>query len=52
MALEAVNVIFELKLRPYKPAQDKDFLNGFPKEGRTKAARQEPQLGTFFEDQA
>ena len=43
MALEADSVIFELKQGPWQPDQDKDFLNGFPKEGTTKAARQESQ---------
>ena len=42
-ALEANSVIFELKQGPYQPAQDKDFLNGFPQEGTTEAARQESQ---------
>ena len=43
VALEADSVIFELKQGPYQPAQDKDFLNGFPQEGTTEAARQESQ---------
>ena len=43
MALDANSVIFELKQQPYLPAQDKDFLNGFTKEGTTEAARQEWQ---------
>ena len=43
VALEADSVIFELKQGPYQPAQDKDFLNGFPQEGTTQAARQESQ---------
>ena len=30
VALEADSVIFELKQGPYQPAQDKDFLYGFP----------------------
>ena len=42
-ALEADSMIFELKQEPYQPAQDKDFLNGFLKEGTTEAARQESQ---------
>ncbi len=33
VALEAVSVIFELRQGLYKPAQDKDFLKGFPNEG-------------------
>ena len=41
VALEADSVIFELKQGPYQPAQDKDFLNSFPQEGTTEAARQE-----------
>ena len=32
VALEADSVIFELKQGPYQPAQDKDFLYGFPQE--------------------
>ena len=43
VALEADSVIFELKQGPYQPAQDKDFLNGFPQEGTTEAARQESE---------
>ena len=43
VALEANSVIFELKQGPYQPGQDKDFLNGFPQEGTTEAARQESQ---------
>ena len=43
VALEADSVIFELKQGPYQPAQDKDFLYGFPQEGTTEAARQESQ---------
>ena len=43
VALEADSVIFELKQGPYQPAQDKDFLNGFPQEGTTEATRQESQ---------
>ena len=43
VALEADSVIFELKQGPYQPAQDKDFLNGFPNEGTSEAARQEAQ---------
>ena len=33
VALEADSVMFELKQGPYQPAQDKDFLSGFPQEG-------------------
>ena len=36
-------MIFKLKQGHYQPAQDKDFLNGFPQEGTTEAARQESQ---------
>ena len=43
VALEADSVIFELKQGPYQPAQDKDFLYGFPNEGTSEAARQEAQ---------
>ena len=43
VALEADSVIFELKQGPYQPAQDKDFLSGFPQEGTTEATRQESQ---------
>ena len=43
VGLKADSVIFELKQGPYQPAQDKDFLNGFPLEGTTEAARQESQ---------
>ena len=43
VALEADSVIFKLKQGPYQHAQDKDFLNGFPQEGTTEAARQESQ---------
>ncbi len=43
VALEADSVIFELKQGPYQPAQDKDFLNGFPQEGTAEAAGQEAQ---------
>ena len=43
VALETDSVIVELKQGPYQPAQDKDFLNGFPQEGSTEAARQESQ---------
>jgi len=43
VALEANSVIFELKQGPHQPAQDKDFLNGFPQEGTTEASRQESQ---------
>ncbi|QNI62210.1 cupin fold metalloprotein/ WbuC family [Synechococcus sp. TAK9802] len=43
VALEADSMIFELKQGPYQPSQDKDFLNGFPQEGTTEAARQESQ---------
>lgn len=43
LALEADRVISGLKQGPYQPAQDKDFLDGFPKEGTTEAARQESQ---------
>ena len=48
VALEADSVIFELKQGPYQPAQDKDFLDGFPKEGTTEAARQESQWRGLF----
>ena len=43
VALEADSVIFELKQGPYQPAQDKDFLYGFPQEGTTEATVQESQ---------
>jgi len=43
VALEADSVIFELKQGPYQPAQDIDFLIGFPQEGTTEAAMQESQ---------
>ena len=43
VALEADSVIFELKQGPYHPAQDKDFLNGFPQEGTPEAPVQEAQ---------
>ena len=43
VALEADSVIFELKQGPYRPIQDKDFLDGFPHEGTTEARRQESQ---------
>ena len=43
VALEANSVIFELKQGPYRPIQHKDFLDGFPQEGTTKATRQESQ---------
>ena len=35
VALEANSVIFELKHGTYKPAQEKDYLNGFPQEVTT-----------------
>ena len=41
--LVADSVIFELKQGPYQPAQDKDFLDGFPQEGTAEAARKEAQ---------
>jgi len=43
VALEADSVMFELKQGPYQPAQDKDFLSGFPQEGTPEAAAQETQ---------
>ena len=43
VALEADSVIFELKQGPYQPAQDKDFLRGFPLEGTPDATVQEAQ---------
>ena len=43
VALEADSVMFELKQGPYQPAQDKDFLSGFPQEGTAEAAVQEEQ---------
>ena len=43
VALEADSVIFELKQGPYQPAQDKDFISGFPQEGTAEAAVQEEQ---------
>ena len=43
VALEADSVIFELKQGPYQPAQDKDFLSGFPQEGTTEETKQESQ---------
>ena len=41
VALEADSVIFELKQGPYQPAEDKNFLSGFPHEGTPEAAVQE-----------
>ena len=41
VALEADSVMFELKQGPYQPAQDKDFLSGFPQEGTAEADAQE-----------
>ena len=52
VALEADSVIFELKQGPYQPAKDKDFLNGFPQEATTEAARQELQWRDLLSDQA
>ena len=43
VALEEDSVIFELKQGPYQPAQDKDFLSGFPQEETPEAALQEAQ---------
>ena len=43
VAPEADSVIFELKQGPYQPAEDKDFLSGFPHEGTPEAAVQEAQ---------
>ena len=48
VALEADSVIFELKQWPYQPTQDKNFLNGFHKEGTTEAARQESQWSNLL----
>ena len=52
VALEANSVIFELKQGPYQPTQDKDFLNGFPQEGKPEATRQEAQWRDLLSDQA
>ena len=51
MALEADSVIFELKQGPYQPAQDKDFLKGFPQEGKPEATVQEAQWRDLLSDQ-
>ena len=48
MASEADTVIFELKQGPYRPIQDKDFLDGFPQEGTTEATRQESRWRDLF----
>ena len=52
VALEADSVIFELKQGPYQPAQDKDFLNGFPQEGKPEATMQEAQWRDLLSGQA
>ena len=52
VALEADSVIFALKQRPYQPAQDKDFLNGFPQEDTAESAKQEAQRRVCSQDQA
>ena len=43
VALKAESEIYELKQGPYQPAQDKDFLDGFPPEGTAEADKQEAQ---------
>ena len=52
VALEADSVIFELKQGPYQPAQDKDFLYGFPRRAQRRPPGRSRSGATFFQDQA
>jgi cupin fold WbuC family metalloprotein len=48
VALCPDTVMFEVKQGPYRPAQDKDFPDGFPAEGTAAAARLERAWRRLF----